>query len=1011
MLGMMRLLLRAMIAWVLTLPAFQCAAPAQANDGPPNIAIIIADDMGFSDLGCYGGEIETPNLDRLASDGLRFTQFYNTARCWPTRACILTGYYAQQVRMDPPKGRLPSWARVLPHYLKPLGYRSYHSGKWHLRGAPRPVADGGFDRSYLVADQDRFFSPKRTSLDDERLPPVEEGSGYYATTAIADYGLEFLREHAEQYGAQPFFLYLAFTSPHFPLHAIQEDIDRYRDRYLVGWDVVRRRRFRRLREAGIVNCDLSQPEPETIPHWNFPAGRLLADIGPGEAPRAVPWNELSGEQRAFQATKMAIHAAMIDRMDREIGRVLDQLKAMGAYQNTAIFFLSDNGASAEQIIRGDMHDPAAPPGSAKSYLCLGPGWSTAANTPFRRHKSWVHEGGIATPLIVHWPEGISARGQLRHDLGHCIDFVPTVLELAGGKAAAEQSDVEAPPLPGKSLVPALARDGTVEREFLFFSHGGNQAVRVGNWKLVSARDDDAWQLYDLSIDRCESADLSARHPERARRLETLWKELDARFRRQAAKPESEHPAMNVLFIAVDDLRPTLGCYGDQTAITPNIDRLAGRGTVFNRAYCQEAVCSPSRLSLMTGRRPDTIRVWDLATHFREAMPNVVTLPQHFKAHGYHTRSIGKIYHGSGKPAKDPPSWSQQPLYDTTRDASTRYALPENLAGAGLKRSATEAADVPDDTYIDGIVCDAAVKALGELKAGAKPFFLAVGFRKPHLPFCAPKKYWDLYDRANVPPPATTTHPKGAPELAVRSWKELEGYTDIPDDGQIPPEKIRQLRHGYYACVSYVDALVGRLVDQLQRLDLADNTVIVLWGDHGYHLGEQGLWTKANNFELSTRVPLILSVPGQSNAGSMTDALVELVDVYPTLVEICGLDVPEGLEGISMMPLLQDPDRPWKTAAFSQYPRDRKANRHRGHGDVMGCAVRTRRYRYVEWRDWSTKEVVARELYDHVRDPHEMHNVADRPEHASIVRRLAGVLDGGWKSAGPQPQELRENPDS
>ena len=534
--AVMRFLLCPTIACVLSWPAFRSTVAGQANDAPPNLAIIIADDMGFSDLGCYGGEIETPNLDRLASDGLRFTQFYNTARCWPTRACILTGYYAQQVRMDPPKGRLPSWTRVLPHYLGPLGYRSYHSGKWHLRGAPRAVADGGFDRSYLVADQDRFFSPKRTSLDDEPLPPVEEGSGYYATTVIADYAVKFLREHAEQHGGRPFFLYLAFTSPHFPLHALQEDVDRYRDRYRVGWDVVRRRRFERLREAGIVNCNLSPPEPETIPHWNFPAERLLADIGPGEAPRAAPWNELSGEQQTFQATKMAIHAAMIDRMDREIGRVLDQLKAMGAYRNTVIFFLSDNGASAEQIIRGDMHDPAAPPGSAKSYLCLGPGWSTAANTPFRRHKSWVHEGGIATPLVVHWPQGISARGELRHDVGHVIDFVPTLLELASGKATDQHSGVDAPPLPGKSLVPAMARDGTVEREFLFFSHGGNQAVRAGDWKLVSPRDDDAWELYDLSTDRCESVDLSARHPERARRLETLWNELDAKFRRQAESP-------------------------------------------------------------------------------------------------------------------------------------------------------------------------------------------------------------------------------------------------------------------------------------------------------------------------------------------------------------------------------------------------------------------------------------------------------------------------------------------
>lgn len=467
----------------------------------------------------------------------------------------------------------------------------------------------------------------------------------------------------------------------------------------------------------------------------------------------------------------------------------------------------------------------------------------------------------------------------------------------------------------------------------------------------------------------------------------------------AADAEVAASRPNVLFIAIDDLRPALGCYGDKTAVTPNIDRLASRGTVFRRAYCQQAVCCPSRLSLLTGRRPDTIRVWDLATHFRDALPDVVTLPQFFKNHGYHTRSIGKIYHGGGKPSKDPPSWSVPPQHDSVRDPKVRYALPENRKGKGLKRSAAEAADVPDNAYIDGIVCDAALAALAALEAQGHPFFLAVGFRKPHLPFCAPQKYWDLYDRLEIPLPVTTKHPQDAPELAVRSWKELEGYTDVPEDGQLSPEKVRELRHGYYACVSYVDALVGRLLGELEQRAMTESTVVVLWGDHGYHLGEQGLWTKANNYELSTRVPLILSAPGQARLGAETDALVELVDVYPTLADVCRLGAPVGVEGTSLKPLLDAPTRSWKQAVFSQYPRARKSNRHRGHGDVMGYAVRTQRYRYVEWREWETRRVVARELYDHGRDPNEMHNTAKRPEQADIVRRLAGVLEDGWTDPG------------
>ena len=457
---------------------------------------------------------------------------------------------------------------------------------------------------------------------------------------------------------------------------------------------------------------------------------------------------------------------------------------------------------------------------------------------------------------------------------------------------------------------------------------------------------------------------------------------------------------NVLFVAIDDLRPVLGCYGNKTAVTPNIDRLADRGTVFQHAYCQQAVCSPSRMSLMTGRRPDTTRVWDLATHFRKSLPRVITLPQHFKAHGYHCRSIGKIYHGGGEPAKDPPSWSADPLFDIARDAKVRYATLENLRGVGLKRRAVEAADVPDESYIDGMVCVAALDALADLKKNGKPFFLAVGFRKPHLPFCAPKKYWNLYQRKDFLPRAFQGHPREAPEVALRSWKELEGYTDIPEDGMIPSGKVAELRHGYYACVSYVDALVGRLLERVTELDLHQNTVVCLWGDHGFHLGEQGLWTKANNYELSTRVPLIFSVPGQGRAGKVSKGLVELVDVYPTLSEVCGLSMPEGLEGTSLVPLLKDPGRAWKAAAFSQYPRAMRGNRHRGHGDIMGYAIRTSRYRYVEWREWKTHKVVARELYDHEIDPEEMRNVSGEKSYARILRSQRKILVEGWRGARP-----------
>ena len=499
----------------------------------PNFLVILVDDMGFSDVGCYGGDIQTPNLDRLAANGLRFTQFYNAGRCWPSRACLLTGYYAQEVRRDAlpgvgggSKGIRPKWAHLLPDLLKPQGYRSYHSGKWHVDGKP---AEGGFDRSFDRTDSNYHFlkDDERAALDPPLQPPQAEG--YYASTAVADQMIRQLREHAEKYADRPFFSYLAFTEPHFPVQAPQEDINRYRDHYREGWDVIRQRRWQRMTELGVINCALSKLDSEIVPAWNLKPEKLKEQIGPGEAAFAVPWDQLTTGQKEFQATKMAIHAAMVDRVDREIGRVLEQIKTMNAFDNTVIFFASDNGASAEQMIRGGGHDRTAPLGSAKSFICIGPGWSSAANTPLRLHKSWVHEGGISTPLIVHWPAGIAARGEWRHDPGHLVDLAPTLLELAGGQWPDKLDGFVVPPRPGRSLVPAFAKDGTVTHDYLWWSHIGNRALRAGDWKLVAKGAEGPWELYDLRTDRSESSDLAAKHPEKVQELAKLWEHSQAEF--------------------------------------------------------------------------------------------------------------------------------------------------------------------------------------------------------------------------------------------------------------------------------------------------------------------------------------------------------------------------------------------------------------------------------------------------------------------------------------------------
>jgi arylsulfatase len=502
------------------------ALPAAQADGParPNILLIVADDMGYSDAGCYGGEIKTPHLDALAKNGLRFTQFYNTARCWPSRAAILTGYYAQQVRRDTVpgvrsggQGIRPGWARLLPEMLRPLGYRSYHSGKWHVDGKP---LQNGFDHSYSLNDHDRHFTPRQHTEDDRPLPPVKAEAGYYSTTAIADHAIKCLKEHAEKHPRQPFLEFLAFTAPHFPVQAPAEDIARYSKTYLAGWDALREERWKRMRELGIGGTVLAPIERDVGPPYAFP--EAIKKLGPNELNRPLAWKDLSAAQRDFQAKKMAVHAAMVDRMDREIGRVLDQLRAMGALDDTLVFFLSDNGASAEIMVRGDGHDPSAECGTGATFLSIGPGWSSLANTPFRRHKTWVHEGGISTPLIVHWPHGIAARGELRHSPGHVIDLVPTILQLAGGKPPLKWDGRPVPPAPGKSLVPLFAKDGTVAHESIWWLHEGNRALRVGDWKIVAAGKDSPWELYDLSSERSETHNRAREQPDKVREMAALW---------------------------------------------------------------------------------------------------------------------------------------------------------------------------------------------------------------------------------------------------------------------------------------------------------------------------------------------------------------------------------------------------------------------------------------------------------------------------------------------------------
>ncbi len=445
---------------------------------------------------------------------------------------------------------------------------------------------------------------------------------------------------------------------------------------------------------------------------------------------------------------------------------------------------------------------------------------------------------------------------------------------------------------------------------------------------------------------------------------------------------SEKP-LNVLFFFVDDLRPELGCYGDSMVHTPNIDRLAGNGLVFTRAYCQQAVSNPSRTSLLTGLRPDEDGVTDLETHFRDKVPEVTTLPQLFKNNGYLTLGAGKVYHATPYIVDDL-SWTRPiPPYKTRN-----YLLPENQVGT-RKQNASEAADVNDTAYTDGKTANYALQYLEEAQKTGKPFFLAIGFNKPHLPFNAPKKYWDLY-RDHDFLISNRERPAGSPELAFHHWEELRGYRDIPDSGALSTEKEQQLWQGYYACISYVDAQIGKVMDKLEETGRLENTIIVLWGDHGYHLGEQDTWCKSTNFELDARVPLIISAPGAAGNGRYCDAIVETLDIYPTLAGLCGLEPESPLSGISLQPLLNDPGKKWDQIAFNQFIRPYAALRN-GKPSHMGYSVRTDKWRCTWWWDLATDQIVEKELYDLSGNRVEKENLSGRPEYADIESELGKLL--------------------
>ncbi|UUO07787.1 sulfatase [Blastopirellula sp. J2-11] len=456
---------------------------------------------------------------------------------------------------------------------------------------------------------------------------------------------------------------------------------------------------------------------------------------------------------------------------------------------------------------------------------------------------------------------------------------------------------------------------------------------------------------------------------------------------------------NVLFIAVDDLRVQLGCYGDSIAQTPNIDKLAQRGMLFERAYCQQALCNPSRTSVMTGCYPHALQIWDLPTHFRQLYPDIVTLPEFFQGHGYFTQNIGKIYHNYRQTLRnDPQSWSTPAVHDWGAHSNDWFVSGEPFGLKSISKGpAVQQVDVADEAYLDGRIAADAILAIRERAAQKQPFFLAVGFWKPHLPFNAPKQYWDKYDPQEIAAQLERLPQSDAPQIALHPYGELRSYTDIPKTGEISDEQNLVLNHGYYAAISFLDAQIGKVLHELDRQGLAENTIVVLWSDHGFHLGEHDLWCKTSNFELDTRVPLLIAAPAAAHPGQKTTALTELVDLYPTLVDLCDLPIPAALQGKSLRPILADPTATVRDAALSQHPRPAY---FKNKPEVLGYSLRTNRFRYNEWRDFETNQVVAQELYDHQSDPQESRNLAGAKAYQNDCATLAKSLSQRLQRIAP-----------
>jgi len=954
-------LLTAVTLWLPPVPAVAATPPK------PNIVVILVDDMGFSDIGCYGSEIPTPNLDKLAANGLRFTQFYNTGRCCPTRASILTGLYPHQAGVGHMgedsgvpgyRGRLNDRCVTIAEVLRGAGYFTAMSGKWHVGQSYGVVPwERGFDRSlnspaggyyYPERKQGRIFLNGQALADDAPELP----KNWYSTDLWTDFGIKFIDD--ARAAQKPFFLYLAYNAPHFPLQAPPDEIAKFRGKYMIGWDKLREQRHARQKELGVVDKAWAlSPRPDQV----------------------ETWDKLSDADKDRFDQIMAIYAACVAHIDTAVGRLVAALKQRGVLDNTLILFLSDNGGNAESGPKGRLEGDN--PGAAGSTVFCGQSWATLENTPFRRYKHFNHEGGIATPLVVHWPAGFAAKGELRKQPGHLVDIMTTCVEVGGAKYPAEFQGRPILPMEGRSLVPAF-RDKPIQRDALFWEHEGNAAVRVGDWKLVRLGRTGAWELYDLKADRTELHDLAAAQPKRAEQLAAAWEAWAERTNvkpypapaadagKQGKKKGKGNAAKpNILFILSDDMGyGDIGCYGGKFAPTPNLDRLAGEGIRFTQYYSVSPICSPSRAGVTTGMYPAR---WNITSFLQTRAgnrgceqadflnPAAPSLARTLKAAGYATGHFGKWHMGGGRDVTNAPPFAA-------------YGFDEH---AGTWESPEPHPDITATNWI--------WSPNDKVKRWDRTAF----FVDKTLDFLRRHKGQPCY--VNIWPDDVHT-----------PWVPSQERLGLYPSGPAEERKFRAVLDEY-------DRQMGRLLAGLMELGLEGSTIVIFSSDNGPLPSFRGSrsgglrGSKLSLYEGGVRMPFMVRWPGHTPAGRVDDQTVlAATDLFPSLCRMAGVELPKDVafDGEDLSGALLGSPRLRARPLFWEYGRNTNAFSYPNGADRSPNVS----MREGDWKFLINADGTDAQLYDLKRDPKEVTNLAAKePEVAARLQAQALA----WRKALPK----------